>query len=93
MSGTNRPHLVTIKVSQVIGIQSHPSLLIDVRSGEGDAEQQQSKGLGIREQFQDHPSPLWQSHTKLETAIPVLEKWFNKDGILVVKCLENRSNP
>ena len=38
MSGTNRPHLVTIEVSQVIGIQSHPSLLIDVRSREGDAE-------------------------------------------------------
>lgn len=38
MSGTNRPHLVTIKVSQVIGIQSHPSLLIDVRSREGDTE-------------------------------------------------------
>ena len=29
----------------------------------------------------------------LETAIPVLEEWFNKDGILIVKCLENRSNP
>lgn len=67
MSGTNRPHLVTIEVSQVTGIQSHPSLLIDVRSGEVDAEQQ-SKGLGIRDQFQDHPSPLWQSHTKLGTA-------------------------
>lgn len=68
MSGTNRPHLVTVEVPQVTGIQSHPSLLIDVRSGEGDAEQQQSKGLGIRKQFQDHPSPFWQSHTKLGTA-------------------------
>lgn len=31
-------HLVSIKVSQVIGIQSHPSLLIDIRSGEAEAE-------------------------------------------------------
>jgi hypothetical protein len=41
-----RPHLVTVKVSQVVSIQSYPSLLIDIRSGE--AGGQQSKGLGVR---------------------------------------------
>lgn len=35
------PHLVTVKVPQVIGVQSHPSLLIDVRSGEAQAEGQE----------------------------------------------------
>ena len=41
------PHLVAIEVLQVTGVQPHPSLLIDVRSGE--AEGPQSTGLGIRE--------------------------------------------
>ena len=51
------PHLVTVKVSQMIGIQSHPSLLIDIRSGEAEAEGKQSKGLGIRGEAPRLPPP------------------------------------
>lgn len=53
----HRPYLVTIKVSQVIYIQSHPSLLIYIRSGEAEAKGQQSKGLGIMREALGSPQP------------------------------------
>lgn len=67
----HRPYLVTIKVLQVIGIQSHPSLLIDIRSGEAEVEGQQSKGLEIRQEASGLPQlPLAATYKVRNSQVP-----------------------